>query len=214
MNFIIDIIRILIWRCRDRGRDLCLQIIRNGLPWSITDKVKGNSLISVWREGPATCKENFILINYLVISVITFKFPSSLVDKVHVGRLQGSFCKDSIAITIVFSRAWNIGRDFLWERQARVFADKLIVSWVGSRCKCPSTCELEIPSIVLPVAHWFFIKIIARKVPSTTVSCIIVGIIKRFDRLNYILAFRICLPIHIFPFTWCIYRLQIIDLSR
>ena len=193
---------------------MCLQIIRNGLPWGITRKVKGNDLIAVWSEGPATGKENGIFVDYLFILVIAFKFPSSLVYKVHVGRLQGSCCKDSIAITIVFSSAWDIGRDFLWERQARVFADKLIVFWVGSRCKCPSTCELEIPSIVLPVAHWFFIKIIARKVPSTTVSCIIVGTIKRFNRLNYILALRICLPIHIFPFTWRIYWLQIIDLSR
>ncbi|RSJ65904.1 hypothetical protein D8802_08810 [Streptococcus oralis] len=190
-----------------------LQTIRNGLPWSITNKVKGNCLISVWCEGPSTGKENGIFVDYLTIGIVAFKFPSSLVNKVHIGRLQRSCCIDSITIIIV-SINWNIGRNFLWERQARVFADKLIVFWIGCRCKCPSTCELEIPSIVIPVAHWFFIKIIARKVPSTIVSCIIVGIIKWFNRLNYILTFRICLPIHICPFTWRIYWLQIIDLSR
>ena len=104
---ILDIIRILIWRSCDRSWNLRLQIIWNSLPWGITDKVKGNSLISVWCERPSTCKKNFILINYLAISVIAVKFPSSLVGKVHIGRLKGSYCIYSIAIIIGICITWR-----------------------------------------------------------------------------------------------------------
>ena len=86
---------------------MCLQIIRNSLPWSITDKIKGNNLISVWCEGPSTCKEDLIFIDHFTISVIAFKFPSSLVGKVHVGRLKGSYCIYSIAIIIGICITWR-----------------------------------------------------------------------------------------------------------
>ena len=113
-NDISNIIRIIFRRCRDRSWNLRLQIIRNSLPWGITDKVKGNSLISVWCEGPFTCKENFILINYLAISVIAIKFPSSLIIKVHVGRLTWIFHIYSITIIIGICITWRQGLNCSW----------------------------------------------------------------------------------------------------
>ena len=113
-NDISNIIRIIFRRCRDRSWNLRLQIIRNSLPWGITDKVKGNSLISVWCEGPFTCKENFILINYLAISVIAIKFPSTLVIKVHVGRLTWIFHIYSIAIIVSICITWRQGLNCSW----------------------------------------------------------------------------------------------------
>ena len=113
-NSIIDIVRILFRRSRDRSWNLRLQIIWNSLPWGITDKVKGNNLISVWCERPFTCKENFILINYLAISVIAIKFPSTLVIKVHVGRLTWIFRKYSFAIFVSICITWRQGLNCSW----------------------------------------------------------------------------------------------------
>ena len=114
LNFIKDIGRIIWWRSRDRSRDLGLQIIRNGLPWSITDKIKGNNLIAVWSEGPATCKEDASFIDYLFILVIAFKFPSTFILKVHVSRLLRFFCLNSSTINICLCADWREGSESIW----------------------------------------------------------------------------------------------------